>query len=99
MKNSSNSVNKKIFTDEFKKVGVDEIVNQIKLNGYFTFEKALTNHALIEIEKKATESMLNFNQNNISGVYAEKQYFFTNLLAVSKSFYEFVTSKLVWIMG
>ena len=87
MKNSSNSVNKKIFTDEFEKVGVDEIVNQIKLNGYFAFEKALTNYALIEIEKKATESMLNFNQNNVSGVYAEKQYFFTNLLTVSKSFY------------
>ena len=95
MKNSSNSINKQIFTDEFEQVSVDEIINQIKLNGYFSFEKAISNEALNEIEKMATESMLNFNQNNISGVYKEKQYFFTNLLTVSKSFYDFVTSKFV----
>ena len=95
MKNSSNSINKQIFTDEFEQVSVDEIINQIKINGYFSFEKAISNEALNEIEKMATESMLNFNQNNISGVYKEKQYFFTNLLTVSKSFYDFVTSKFV----
>ena len=41
---------------------MDEIINQIKLNGYFSFEKAISNEALNEIEKMATESMLNFNQ-------------------------------------
>ena len=95
MNNSSNSKNKLIFTEDFENVSADEIINQIELNGYYAFEKALSNEALNEIEKMAKESTLNFNQNNISGVYKEKQYFFTNLLTVSKSFYDFVTSKLV----
>ena len=52
--------------------------------------------AVNAIESDATKSKLNLNKNEISGVYYEKQYYLTNLLAVSKRFYDFATSKLVF---
>ena len=86
---------KKIFSDKFQNIDLNDVVNQINQNGYFVFEKALTDEAVSKIIKDGTSSRLNINKNDISGVYAEKQYFFTNLLAVSSSFYDFVTSNFV----
>ena len=40
-------------------------------------------------------SEIGLNHNEINGVYFEKQYYFTNLLTKSKTFYNFVTSKFV----
>ena len=94
MENSQKPKKSNIFTNEFQKVNVVDVINEINKNGYFAVENALTNEAIIEIEKVSTETRLNINQNNISGVFKERQYFFTNLLAVSKSFYNLVTSSL-----
>ena len=49
----------------------------------------------MDIWQKEAKTKLNINQNKISGVYVEKQYYFTNLLTISKTFYDFVTSKFV----
>ena len=96
MENSQKPKKSNIFTNEFQKVNVVDVINEINKNGYFAVENALTNEAIIEIEKVSTETRLNINQNNISGVFKERQYFFTSLLAVSKSFYDLVTSSFVF---
>mgnify|MGYP003970687959 CR=1 FL=1 len=85
---------KNIFTNEFKKVEIENVVKEINKNGYFEFENALTNDAVSKIENDG-KTKLDINQNKINGVYWEKQYFFTNLLATSKTFYDFVTSEFV----
>ena len=86
--------NKNIFTNAFQKIEINNVVKEINENGYFEFANALTSEAISKIEKEA-KTKLNINQNKISGVYAEKQYYFTNLLTISKTFYDFVTSKFV----
>ena len=86
----------KIFTDEFKKVSNENIVNKLNTDGFFSFEKALSIDFINKIEKvNAVQSKLNLNINKISGVYLEKQYFFNHLLTNSKTFYNFVTSDLI----
>ena len=85
---------KNIFTNQFQKVEIESVVKEINENGYFAFENALSSEAICKIEKEA-KTNLNINHNKISGVYYDKQYFFTNLLTVSKTFYDFVTSKFV----
>ena len=85
---------KDIFTNAFQEIEIDSVVKEINENGYFVFANALTSEAVSKIEKEA-KTKLNINQNKISGVYWEKQYFFTNLLTTSKTFYDFATSKFV----
>ena len=85
---------KDIFTNAFQEIEIDSVVKEINENWYFVFANALTSEAVSKIEKEA-KTKLNINQNKISGVYWEKQYFFTNLLTTSKTFYDFATSKFV----
>lgn len=85
---------KNIFTKAFQETEIDNVVNEINKNGFFEFENALTSEAVSKIEKEA-KTKLDINQNKIGGVYYEKQYYYTNLLTISKTFYDFVTSKFV----
>lgn len=85
-----------IFTQEFQKINVNIITQALIEKGYFVFERAITEQAIESIERDSSESRLNFNDNKISGVYYEKQYYLTNLLCVSKTFYDFVTSRRVF---
>ena len=96
MDNISNKLDLNIFTDKFKLISTDIIIDDLKKFGYFSYEKALTDQVINEIEKDATKSKINLNNNKITGVYSEKQYYFTNLLASSKKFYNFVTSDFVF---
>lgn len=84
-----------IFTKEFEKIDVNIVAKELQEKGYFSFANALTKSAVNSIEIDATKSSLNLNKNLISGVYAEKQYYLTNLLCVSKTFYNFATSNFV----
>lgn len=84
-----------LFTREFQKVDISLVVKELHEKGYFTFSKALTSEATKAIESDATKSRLSINKNEISGVYSEKQYYFTNLLAASKTFFDFATSRFV----
>jgi hypothetical protein len=84
-----------IFSKEFQKIDTNLINLSLRDKGYFSFPNALTKEAVNQIEKDSTQSKLNINNNNISGVYSEKQYYFLNLLASSKAAYNFITSKLV----
>ena len=84
-----------IFTKEFQDCDLEKVIKEIRENGFFVFKNAITHEAIGKIERDATELKLGLNQNEINGVYFEKQYYFTNLLTKSKTFYNFVTSKFV----
>jgi ectoine hydroxylase-related dioxygenase (phytanoyl-CoA dioxygenase family) len=90
-----NNKNLNLFTKEFQNIDCENIVKQLKEKGYFAFPKAINSEAINSIHNDATKFRLNLNKNEICGVYAEKQYFLTNLLSVSKTFYDFVTSKII----
>ena len=85
-----------IFTKEFQNIDIDIVTKELQDKGYFAFKNAFTKLAIDSIEYDATKSKLNLNKNEISGVYAEKQYYLTNLLSVSQTFYDFATSKFVF---
>ena len=85
-----------IFTKEFQKFDTNIVIKELKEKGYFSFTNALTKKAARKIEQDSTESKLTLNNNKISGLHYERQYFFTNLLTTSKEFYDFVTSKFVF---
>jgi hypothetical protein len=70
------------------------IINELNTKGYFVIKGAFKKTAR-NIFNDATFSRINLNNNKISGVYSDNQYFFTNLLCVSSSFYDFVTSNFV----
>ncbi|MGF6504473.1 phytanoyl-CoA dioxygenase family protein [Paraburkholderia sp. 32] len=84
-----------LFCSEFLSVDIDQIVSDLNVNGYYAFPSAISQYTLKTIERDATQTRLGLNENSISGVYSEKQYYLTNLLAVSKTFYNFATSSLV----
>ena len=85
-----------LFTKEFNDIDTDKIAEELRKNGYFSFKKAFNENVINIIEKDATKFKLNINNNEICGVYAEKQYHITNLLSVSKTFFDFVTSNFVF---
>jgi hypothetical protein len=88
--------NSAVFTEDFLKINFDDIVIKLKERGYFVFPKAINNNVIKNIHRDATKYKINLNNNEITGVYAENQYYFTNLLSVSKTFYDLVTSEFVF---
>ena len=88
---------KEIFTKEFLKLDYHHISGEIKKNGFFCFDKALNNSFLDSIENDVKKSGISLNTNGIAGVYYSpgKQFFLTHMLAVSKSFFDFVTLLLL----
>jgi hypothetical protein len=88
--------NSDLFTEEFLKINHDAIYVELKEKGYFVFPKAINSNVIKNIHRDATKYKINLNNNEITGVYAENQYYFTNLLSVSKAFYDFVTSNIVF---
>ena len=85
-----------ILTNELQNVEIKNVIKEINDKGYFIFKNAFTHNAIEKIEREATELKVNINQNKLGGVYFENQYYFTNLLSVSKTFYDFVTSNFVY---
>ena len=72
-----------------------EICEQIKTKGFVYIENALSEDFLDRIEVDVSNYRFSANENVPSGVYTRGQYYFVNLLQVSKSFYEYLTSNFV----
>ena len=96
LSNKSTQISNFLFNKEFLNIDIEFVTKQLHDKGYFAFKNAITKSAIDSIEYDATKSKLSLNKNEIGGVYAEKQYYLTNLLSVSKTFYDFVTSKFVF---
>jgi len=84
-----------VFSDSFLEVNPFDIVSAIKSDGYFCFEKAFTEEFIENIESDVKRNRFRPNKNGISGAYTESQYFLTNMLACSKSFFDYCTDQKV----
>ena len=80
-----------IFNSKFLDLDFRTISEEIKKNGFFCCEKALSDEILNNISNDVKKSGLGLNTNNIAGVYFSHgdQFFLTHMLAVSKSFFVF----------
>jgi hypothetical protein len=86
-----------IYTTEFLRVNANDVLNELNLKGYYAFPSAIHPSALAKIEEDSTRNRINMNANVIGGVYTDHgQYYHTNLLSVSKTFYDFSTSPFVF---
>ncbi|MDC0472370.1 phytanoyl-CoA dioxygenase family protein [Pelagibacteraceae bacterium] len=88
---------KNIFTKEFQDVNYQTISDEIKNNGFFSFENAMTEEFMDNITNDVKKTGLSLNTNNVGGVYYThgNQFFLTHMLAVSKSFFNCCTGKKV----
>ena len=84
-----------IFKKDFLKISPVEITNKIKSSGFFYYESALSEKFINSITERFSSSDLALNINYLSGIHTKTQYFNTNILAISKSFYELCTSKFI----
>jgi len=89
------SNNEIIFTDEFISIPLTDIKKKIIDDGYFYFEKALSDRFIREIENEISVYRFSMNENKPTGTFTIGQYFFVDLLKISKSFYKYVTSQFV----
>jgi ectoine hydroxylase-related dioxygenase (phytanoyl-CoA dioxygenase family) len=84
-----------IFTKDFLECSEQQIHKELKENGFFCFEKALTEEFVSAICNSVEENRFGINNNWIRGVYTEGQYYLTHMLSVAKEFYLYVTSQKV----
>jgi hypothetical protein len=82
-----------IFSEEFIKLDPKKIADEININGYFSFSKAVNIDVVKKIENDLSKRELGINSNFISPVWCNNQYFFTHALASSKTYYDLVTSE------
>ncbi len=87
-----------IFTKEFLNLDFKLISDEIKRNGFFSFDKALTEDFINQIVKDVDNAGLSLNNNNVGGVFFThgSQFFLSHMLAVSKSFFNYCTSSKVF---
>ena len=82
-----------MFTEKFKKIGVEKIVSEINKNGYFSCEGALSQKFIEGIKSDVDKNRLSINNNKPGGSLLRTQYFNTFMLTFSKNFYDFCTQK------
>ena len=89
---------KEVFNNEFLNLNNNTITEELNKNGYFSFDKALSEDFINSIKKDVEDSGLSLNKNNVGGVYFThgNQFFLTHMLAVSKSFFNYCTNNKVF---
>ncbi len=84
-----------IFTENFIKLKEDDIANSLNTDGYFAIENALTQDFISNIESDVANHRFLTNSNILSGGYTSSQYFLVNMLACSRSFFNYCTDKKI----
>ena len=89
--------NEEIFNKDFLNLDFKKITDEIKKNGFFSFDNALSENFINNIVNDVKTCGLSLNKNNIAGVYFTHggQFFLTHMLAVSKSFFNYCTSEKI----
>ena len=88
-------MNKKIFNNEINDFSTSRIKEEIEDKGYFFTETFLSKEFLSSIEDDIKNYRFSTNQNQPTGTYTFGQYYFVDLLAISKNFYDYLTSSFV----
>ena len=83
-----------IFSKDFLNLDYKAVTKELNEKGYFSFDNALTDNFVNQIKNDVDSAGLSLNNNNVGGVYYThgNQFFFSHLLAVSKSFFNYCTS-------
>ncbi len=84
-----------MFTDKFLSVSTSVISGAMKNVGFFFMESALTEEFMEKILADVENYSFSVNRNWVGGVYANRQYYLTHMLACSESFTNLVTSEKV----
>lgn len=85
--------NDAVFNADFLNISTEDVSNALNEKGYFAFPGAVKEDALTRIEKDAKTKRFALNHNGIGGVFFNRQYYLTHLLALSKTFYDYCTHK------
>ena len=56
----------KIFTENFLNVPSSDIAKSVRENGYFKFERALTENFISNVQKDLGDAGLSLNNNNVA---------------------------------
>lgn len=84
-----------MFDLSFLNFSTTQIVNDIKTNGFFIFEGALTEQYIDELLEEVKFNSILVNNNDVGVVFAYNQKFFTHCLAGSKKAYDIITSRKI----
>ena len=80
-----------IFTEKFIESKKDKIIKDVNEQGFCFIEKAIDENFIEKIIIDVEKNKFFINRNWISGVYTKTQYYLTNLLGCSESFFKLVT--------
>ena len=61
-----------VFNEEFLKLDVKLISNEIKINGFFSFDNALNTNFINNITNDVKKNGLSLNNNDVTGVYLDQ---------------------------
>ncbi|RUT07168.1 hypothetical protein DSM106972_024290 [Dulcicalothrix desertica PCC 7102] len=84
-----------MFDSNFINYNTDQIVNDLKIKGYFVFEQALNEEYVDELLREIDFEKLLVNTNDVGVVIASDIKFLTHCLANSKKAYDIITSRKV----
>ncbi len=80
-----------MFSEAFLQTDPQIIAEAIRTDGFFTMQSALSSEWLAQIANDVAAHPFAVNQNWVTGVYAEGQYYLTHMLACSRAFYDYCT--------
>lgn len=86
-----------VFNEAFLKLDIKSISDEIKKNGFFSFDNALNDNFIKNINNDVKKNGLSLNNNDVAGVFLDqgKQFILTHMFAISKSFFQCLTSKKI----
>ena len=84
-----------MFSAQFDAVSAHQIAESVATNGYFVFEKALTDDYVNALLAEIDFDRVSVNTNDVGVVFSGPQRFLTHCLAVSQLAYEVTTARKV----
>ena len=84
-----------MFTTDLLSVSPSAIADQIRADGFFFAESAVPESFVRTCLAEVQNYRFSVNRNWVGGVYADRQYYLTHVLACSKAFTTLITSPLV----
>jgi predicted 2-oxoglutarate/Fe(II)-dependent dioxygenase YbiX len=88
-----------IFTEKFLAIDPMKIADAIRTSGFFAMQSAVTSDFLDKIEADVARNRFGLNLNQITGVFAYRQYYLVDMLAVSKAFFDYCTHPAVFAIS
>lgn len=81
-----------MFSKNFLDLNNEDIVKEINVNGFFCCTEAVNSNIVEKLEEELSGKEFGVNKNYVSPVYCNDQYFFTNAMAYSKTYFDLITS-------